>query len=118
MAGTYSVEKLNSASKSFARFSNCCFIMLRYLSAMLSIPVSDVIPIKTNRQLGHWKKHIDPDIHINSDIRSLTLSLEFYGPVNTVKVMSSWSVNLLHTFPGSSCSKLTMLLVNDSLKFT
>ena len=77
MAGTYSVEKLNSASKSFARFSNCCFIMLRYLSAMLSMPVSDVIPIKTSRQSGHWKKHIGQDIHINSDIRSLTLSLNW-----------------------------------------
>ena len=31
-------------------------------------------------------------------IRCLSFELQFYGPVNTAKVMSSWSVNLLMRF--------------------
>ena len=38
------------------------------------------------------------------------VGLELNGPVNTIKVISSRS--------GPNCSKLTMSLVNDSLKFT
>ena len=46
---------------------------------------------------------------------------EFYGPVNTVKVISSWSVNILTLFPGQDyppCSQLELVQILSPVTVT